>query len=58
VNASVLLRRGDKIIGGCRGREGPGREKGREGIKADSASSMGRERREEVQRVRKLSRNV
>jgi hypothetical protein len=29
VDASVLLRRGNKIITGCRGREGSGRNRGR-----------------------------
>jgi hypothetical protein len=33
VNASVLLRRGNKIITGGRGSKGPGRERGREGKK-------------------------
>jgi hypothetical protein len=34
VDASVLLRRGKKIIMGGRGREGPGRKRGEGGIKA------------------------
>jgi hypothetical protein len=52
VNASILHRRGDKIITGGRGREGEMR-----GGKRGTGSGIGRDRRE-VQRVRKLNRNM
>jgi hypothetical protein len=57
VDASILLRRKNKIITGGRGREGPGRE--REGGRGREVarSSMGSDRRE-VQKVRKFNRNI
>jgi len=56
VDASILLRRGNKIIMGGRGREGPWRERGGRG-KGGAGSGMGRDRRA-VQRVRKMNRNT
>ena len=56
MDASIQLRRGNKIITGGRGREGLGRERGR-GRKRGTASHLGIVRRE-VQRVRKLNRNM
>jgi hypothetical protein len=60
VNASVLLRRRKKILTGGIGREGSGRESGREQGRAGkwgAGSGMGRDRRE-VGRVRKLNRTM
>jgi hypothetical protein len=53
VDASILHRRGNKIITAGKGTEGSGRERRREKIGA--RSSIGRNRRE-VQRVRKSNR--
>jgi hypothetical protein len=55
VDASILHRRGNKIITGCRGREGPRREREQGGKKRRAGSGIGRNGRE-VQRVRKLNR--
>ena len=52
MDASVLLRRGKKIIPGGRGREGSGRERGRFS-KGRAGSGVGGDRRE-LQRVRKV----
>ena len=56
VDASILHRTGNKTITGGRGREGPGRER-EEGGKREAGSGVGRDRRE-VQRVKKLNRNI
>jgi hypothetical protein len=56
----ILLRRGNKIITGGRGREG-GREGGTDGPgregEEEAGSCMGKDRRE-VQRIRKMNRNT
>ena len=56
VDASILHRRGNKIITGGRGREGPGRKRG-EGGESEAESGMERYRRE-IQRVGKMNRNM
>jgi hypothetical protein len=56
VDASILHRTGNKIITGGGGRKRPGRETGGEG-KSRAGTGIGRNRRE-VQRVRKLNRNM
>jgi len=56
VDASVLLRRGNKIIMEGRGRERPGRERGGGG-KRGAGSGVGGDRGE-IQRVRKLNGGV
>ena len=43
MHASILLRRGNKIITRGRGREGPGRERGREGKKGGGRIRYGKE---------------
>jgi hypothetical protein len=58
VDASVLLRRRNKIITGGRGREGSGRKRGGQennggGARSDEGGDEG-----EVQRVRKLNRGL
>jgi hypothetical protein len=54
VDASILLRRGNKIIRGGRSREGPGMEE-----KSRGSIRYGKIRyRREVQRVTKLNRNM
>jgi hypothetical protein len=55
VDASVLLRRGNKIIKGSRGWEGLGRKRRRGGGKGEES---GMEGDRDVQRVRKLNRGV
>jgi hypothetical protein len=57
VDASVLLGRGNKIITGGRGREGPWREKGGGGKEGGAGSVVGGDGGE-GQRVRKLNRGV
>ena len=52
VDASVLLRRGNKIIKGSRGSE----ELGRKGVGRGAESGMGGDG--DIQRVRKLNRDV
>ena len=56
VYASILLRRGNKIITEDRGRKVPGGREVREGKKG-AGSGIGRDRRQ-VQRVRKSNRNM
>jgi hypothetical protein len=56
VNASILHRRGNKIITGGRERGGPERERGEE-RKKWAGSGIGRDRGE-VHRVRKSNRNM
>ena len=56
VDVSVLLRRGNKIISGSRGKERGGRDKGGE-EKRGAGSGVGGNGRD-VQRVRKLNRGV
>jgi hypothetical protein len=56
VYASIPLRKGNKIITGGRGREGPEWERG-EGQKAGTGSGMGRDSGE-VQRTKKMKRNM
>jgi hypothetical protein len=56
VDSSTTLRRGNKIITGGRGREGPGRKRG-EGGESEAESGMERYRRE-IQRVGKMNRNM
>ena len=55
VGASILHIRGNKIIPGGRGREGPGRERGGDG-KGWAGSVVGKDGR--GQKVRKLNRNM
>lgn len=55
MDASVLLRRGNKIIKGSRGWEGLGRKRRRGGGKGEES---GMEGDRDVQRVRKLNRGV
>jgi hypothetical protein len=55
VDASVLFRRGNKIINGGRGMETLKRE--RRGREKGTGSGVGGDRRE-VQRLRKLNRNM
>lgn len=50
IDASILLRKENKIIMGGRGREGPGRMRGKEGEKVRAGSGM-RGDRKEVRRV-------
>ena len=57
VDASVLLRRGNKIIKGSKGWEGLGRKRGRVGEKEEAGSDIGGDGGD-VQRVRKLNRGV
>jgi hypothetical protein len=57
LDASILHRRGNKIIRGARGREESGREKGKGGKKRGAGSGMGRDRRE-FQSLRKMNRNM
>jgi hypothetical protein len=57
VDASILHRRGNKIITRGREKEGPGKEKGGGGKKRGTESRVGRDKRE-VQRVRKLNRGT
>jgi hypothetical protein len=56
VDASILLRRGNKIIKGSRGQEGLGRKRRGEGKRGEE-SGMGGDGGDE-QRVRKLNRGV
>jgi hypothetical protein len=64
VDASVLLRRGNKIITGGKGKEGPEREKGQGGEKDQYGKRMGMEKGGagsgigKGRRVRKLNRNM
>jgi hypothetical protein len=59
VDASILLRRGSKIITGGRRRQGPGREREKKGREKWEGAGSGRERgRREIQRVGKLNRNM
>ena len=51
--ASVLLRKGNKIIMGDRRKEGPGRERGKSEGRSSVGGGVG-----EVERVRKLNRGV
>ena len=53
VDASILLRRGNEIIMGGRGREGPGKERERGGKKKKECNI-----RREVQKVRKMNRKM
>ena len=46
VDASVLLRRGNKIIMGGRGREGPGRQRAGGGERWGRGLGVGRDERE------------
>ena len=57
VDASILHRTGNKIITGSRGREEPGMERGEGGGRGWAETGIGRDRRE-VQRIRKLNRNM
>jgi hypothetical protein len=57
VDASVLLRRGNKIITGSRGWEGLGRKREEERTKGGAGSGMG-EDMVDLQRVKKLNRGV
>ena len=57
MDASVLHRRGNKIITGGRGREGPGRERIEYRENGGSGSGIGGDGRE-VQRVKKSNRNM
>jgi hypothetical protein len=57
VDASILHRRGNKIITGGRGRERPGRERIECRENGGSGSGIGRDGRD-VQRVEKSNRNM
>ena len=57
VDVSILHRKGNKIITGGPGREGPQRERGRGVEKGETGSGMRMDKRE-VQRARKLNRNM
>jgi hypothetical protein len=54
VYVSVLFRRGQQIILGCRGKEGSGSERGGGGER-EAGSGVG-EDREDIQSIRKLNR--
>ena len=60
MDASISLRRGNKIIMGGKGREGPGWERGgggEKGGKEEAGLGSGRDRRK-VQRTKRMNRNM
>lgn len=57
VDASILRKRGNKIIIGGKGMDGPGSKRGQGRKKVRAGSGMKNKRRE-VQRVRTMNRNM